>query len=466
MNDEATLDEFVDPPDDRNEEMVEDGLDPKVLTGVVEQWEKTPLADVADHREDSFVDGPFGANLLSEEFHEDGFARIIKLQNIRRGEFKDTNRRYVTRKKFDELERHGAYPGEIAIAKMADPVARACILPDFERQYILAAADCVKMDTNDDFNNWFVMYSLNSFPVWKQAFSRARGTGRKRINLNQLKEVQIPTPPYHDQIKIASVLYTVDQAMDKTEDIIDQANRIKEGIIKHLFENGTEGKEGLAAEDYPDRWEITPFADLIEDTRYGTDKKSNTEADGYPTLRIPNVVDKRITTDNLKHTPLDDNELDRLQLEDDDILIIRTNGNPDYVGRCATFTEKGDRFVFASYLVRIRVDETRVRPAFVREFLNSPQGRAEMAGWIRSSAGNYNLSVGAIERFKVPVPSLDEQDKIVEKIEYVEKLVQVNEVHYERLQRLKQGLKQDLLSGEVVTHDKDIEIVDEVLQHG
>jgi type I restriction enzyme S subunit len=89
-----------------------------------------------------------------------------------------------------------------------------------------------------------------------------------------------------------------------------------------------------------------------------------------------------------------------------------------------------------------------------------------MSGWVRSSAGNYNLSVGAIEKFDVPVPSLDEQDAIIEKIGSVEETIRANDQHLDRLQRLKRGLMQDLLSGEVRTHHKDIEPVDDVLQHG
>lgn len=306
---------------------------------------------------------------------------------------------------------------------------------------------------------------------WKQNYLKSLAPGSTQMNLNTTRFgiLEVNVPPLEEQRKIASVLYNVDQAIQKTDAIIEQTSRTKSGVIQQIFSEGTyrhsqssEYKSGK----YPTEWEIVRFDDLIEDTRYGTDTKSNTEGEGYPTLRIPNVVEKRITSDDLKHTPVEDDELERLKLEENDILIIRTNGNPDYVGRCAIFSERSEPYVYASYLIRIRVDKSRVRPTFIREFMNSHRGRAEMSGWIRSSAGNYNLSVGALEKFQVPVPSLSEQDDIVEKIDAVESVIQKNRRYKGKLQRIKKGLMQDLLSGKVRTTDKNIEVLDEVLQHG
>jgi type I restriction enzyme S subunit len=300
-------------------------------------------------------------------------------------------------------------------------------------------------------------------------YSLRAGSGQQNIRQGIIRKFETSVPPLEEQRKIASVLYTVDQAIQKTERVIDQIDHVRRGIVQNLLTEGarnhadfTDTKTGRQ----PAGWDYISFEDLLVDTRYGTDQKSNSDAAGYPTLRIPNVVGKRITLNDLKHTELDESELNRLRLEDGDILIVRTNGNPDYVGQCATFSEREDNFVFASYLIRLRVDEERVFPAFVQEFLNSSRGRAEMNGWIRSSAGNYNLSVGAIEKFRVPVPPLEEQAEIAEKIRAIDEAASTNRDYHHRLKQMKRGLMQDLLSGEVRTTDADIEIPGEVLTHG
>jgi type I restriction enzyme S subunit len=321
-------------------------------------------------------------------------------------------------------------------------------------------------DAPDD-NVVFIRYSIDN--TQSKLASLSRQTTQANLGKGIVKKHRVPVPPLEEQRKIATVLHNVDQAIQKTEEIIEQANAVKSGVIQQVFREGVREHKSFRetkAGKVPKEWDISRFEEVIEDTRYGTDTKSNTNGNGYPTLRIPNVVEKRITIDDLKYTPLDDKELERLKLRENDILVIRTNGNPDYVGRCATFSEREEPFVFASYLIRVRVDESTVRPEYVREFLNSPRGRSEMAGWIRSSAGNYNLSVGAMEKFQVPIPSLEEQDEIVEEVEAAERIIEINRQYRSRLGRLKQGLIQDLLSGTVRTTDTNIEVPDEIVQHG
>lgn len=198
---------------------------------------------------------------------------------------------------------------------------------------------------------------------------------------------------------------------------------------------------------HPQEWEVVDFEKLIEDIRYGTDTKSNTKENGYPTLRIPNVVEKRITTEDLKHTPLDEGEFERLKLENGDILLLRTNGNPAYVGRCTVFDGEIDDCVFASYLIRIRLNENSSLPKFVSEFLNSNLGRQEMSGWISTSAGNHNIGIGAIENFSVPLPKYEEQSKIATVLYTVDQAIEKTEAIIEQSHIVKKSLMQDVFHG-------------------
>ena len=321
----------------------------------------------------------------------------------------------------------------------------------------------------DELNSQYLLQEILAHRFFRQMMAYVAGSGYPAVKLSDLNKHRIALPPLDEQRKIASVLATVDAAIQKTEAVIEQAKRVKRGIKQTLFAEGAVDHQGFRETKlgkHPANWDLARFEDLISDTRYGTDNKSNTEGEGYPTLRIPNVVNRRITLDDLKHTPLSSGELERLRLEEGDLLVVRTNGNPDYVGRCATFSNQNEDFVYASYLIRMRLDESRVRPAFVREFLNSYRGRTEMSGWIRSSAGNYNLSVGAIEKFQIPVPPLEEQDAILRQFRAAEKAIQNNRGLVSRLSRVKKGLMQDLLTGRVRTDDKDIAILDEVAARG
>jgi hypothetical protein len=90
-----------------------------------------------------------------------------------------------------------------------------------------------------------------------------------------------------------------------------------------------------------------------------------------------------IDLSDMKYVEVDGHELRKLQLRDGDLLFVRTNGNPDYVGRCAAFETRiaersglaSDEFVYASYLIRARLRNDRVRPVFLQTYMTLPAAR-------------------------------------------------------------------------------------------
>lgn len=219
------------------------------------------------------------------------------------------------------------------------------------------------------------------------------------------------------------------------------------------FRQKEDQKEDPTMSKYPSAWDFVHLDNIFTDTRYGTDAKSHSEEQGHPTLRIPNIADKMITLNDLKYSNISDKEAERLALEKGDILIIRTNGNPKYVGRCATVSEREQGFVYASYLIRIRVDEDKTIPDFICYFLNSGRGWKEMNGWIRSTAGNYNISIGGLEKLKVPLPPIEEQKKIAGIFKNIDELIQRTEEIVNQASRLKKGLLQQFFREGVWEHD-------------
>jgi type I restriction enzyme S subunit len=143
-----------------------------------------------------------------------------------------------------------------------------------------------------------------------------------------------------------------------------------------------------------DKSEWVQLGRFVE-TRYGTSISADATADsGVAVLRIPNVMGGEVDTGDLKYVNLTQAELKRLSLTSSDVLIVRSNGNPDYVGRSALITAdvaKSD-MVYASYLIRLRTDITRLLPEYLSAFLNSAYGRAAMRNAIRTTAGQSNLN--------------------------------------------------------------------------
>jgi type I restriction enzyme, S subunit len=164
------------------------------------------------------------------------------------------------------------------------------------------------------------------------------------------------------------------------------------------------------------RWDRSTLGELTLDFSYGTSTKCSDTSSLQAVLRIPNVIRGAIDTTDLKFGELSPNEQKKLRLDHGDLLFVRTNGNPDYVGRCAVFDLEAELY-FASYLIRARTDQKLIAPAFLAAYLRMPDGRRSMQPSIRTTAGQYNVSVEGLRDVQVIVPPLPLQQKFAALVE-------------------------------------------------
>jgi restriction endonuclease S subunit len=164
------------------------------------------------------------------------------------------------------------------------------------------------------------------------------------------------------------------------------------------------------------------LGDLLELVQYGTSKRCTDEpVDGdLPVLRIPNIVSGRLDISDLKWASFTNSEYELYRIRVGDVLVVRTNGNPEYVGRGVVLgADAPPDAVFASYLIRLRPRRELLEPDFLAALLDAPAFRAALRGSIRSSAGNYNLNATNIRAQGVRVPTLDVQRVILSQLDAV-----------------------------------------------
>lgn len=424
------------------------------------EWRIEKLKSVAAENEASFVDGPFGSNLKASEFVEDGHARIVQLQNIDEGRFVDINHKYIDKEKFQELERHGARPGDISIAKMAEPVARACILPDIENQYVVVA-DCIKLEVGQDFNSAYVMYALNSRAVWSQAYARSRGSTRKRINLTQLKEVEIPAPPLAEQRKIASVLYTIDEILENTEDYIRRTKRAKKGVSQKIMREGFHDHEVTDSEigRIPSAWSVRMLEDVCNINPEGF-AAEECQGEKFQYIELSSVSEGAIG--KTPQIPVDEApSRARRRVRYGDVLIGTVR--PKQMSH-AFVSEKHDGKVCSTGFAVARTGED-LRADYLAQEIFCHRFFRQMEAYVTGSGypAVRNSDVGQI---RVAVPPVEEQRHIAQVLYQYDVVVHKYEEYLEHLMRLKKGLMQDLLTGEVRTKEVEMEVPEEVVAYG
>jgi type I restriction enzyme S subunit len=164
-------------------------------------WPSVTLSAVAV----KFSDGPFGSNLKSEHYVEDG-VRVVRLQNIGVGRFVDDDRAFISPDHFNSLQKHECLPGDVLVGTLGDPNLRACIQPDWLAAAI-NKADCVqiRVDPHEACSEW--LCALLNCPATEQlAQSLVRGQTRARISMGRLRDMEVPLPPLQLQRQFASRL--------------------------------------------------------------------------------------------------------------------------------------------------------------------------------------------------------------------------------------------------------------------
>ena len=189
-------------------------------------WKIISTKYIASDEKYSFVDGPFGSDLKNEEYVQFGIP-IIQLNNIKNSKHNLDNKVFITEEKSNQLSKHRAYSGDIVIAKMAEPVARACIVSEKYPLYNIVA-DCIRLKTKS-VNNEFIVSAMNSSYYRLQAEAVSKGTTRIRINLGNLKNLKICIPPLSEQEEIAYFVTEINKDCDTlNKNILTKIEKIKE----------------------------------------------------------------------------------------------------------------------------------------------------------------------------------------------------------------------------------------------
>lgn len=163
------------------------------------------------------------------------------------------------------------------------------------------------------------------------------------------------------------------------------------------------------------------LGDVSLETQYGTPEKANEDGVGVPVLRMGNITEEgAIDLSSLKHVKLSEPDFEKFTVRRGDILFNRTN-SPALVGKTAVW-KSDESYAYAGYLVRLRLDPLRCDPRFVSHILNTPRMKRELRAHAKPSINMSNLSASELLKFEVPLPALDQQERIADVLDRVEAL--------------------------------------------
>jgi type I restriction enzyme S subunit len=265
-----------------------EGPDVENLPALPEGWCWATVEQLAAAEENSITDGPFGSNLKTEHYKDRG-PRVIRLQNIGDGFFRD-EKAFISQDHFAKLPKYEIFAGDLVIAALGENPPRSCIIPDFVGLAIVKA-DCIRYKVSPHVLNSYVNIVLNSEPTKRRTSAMLHGMGRPRLNLSEIKSIVLPLPPLAEQAQIVAEVEAKLSEIAKMEEVIEHSLRRAElerqSILREAF-------AGRLVEQNP---EDEPASVLLERIREECRKRAELEKErrkGERTMRKQEFVYKSV----------------------------------------------------------------------------------------------------------------------------------------------------------------------------
>jgi type I restriction enzyme M protein len=234
--------------------------------------------------------------------------------------------------------------------------------------------------------------------------SWATGGTFAELSKSKFCEMEVPLPPLEVQREIVVEIESYQRVIDGAQAVIDSYR-------PHI--------------PVSPNWPVVPMGEIAEFKNGLNFTRSET---GEP-LRIVGVGDFQanwlVPSDALASVQLDGPVGAEYLLQPGDIVFVRSNGNPELVGRSMLVPDDIGRASFSGFSIRARFDPARVNPRYLALFFKTPvfSERMKTTG---QGAGIRNLSQGILADLLVPLPDLDVQARIASEIEDEQALVDGN----------------------------------------
>ena len=308
-----------------------------------------------------------------------------------------------------------------------------------------------KIVPNESMNKKYIYYFLQK--VVAELYMQTHGSGMVHITKKPFFSTKIPVPPIAEQERIVArieeLFSQLDKAVETLQMVKEQLVVYRQAVLKDAFEGSLTNSIKI---------ETVNLASLIEKPRYGTSKKciyDKTET-AIPVYRIPNINHHLgvVSHADLKYAEFANDELKALNLESDDLLLIRSNGSVTLVGRAALINQKDLGATFAGYLIRIRIKDTSVlRAKYLLLYLQSFEARCYIENKAKSTSGVHNINSEEIKELNVPLFEIGEQDKIIEAIEVrlsiYDKISETVESILNQTEAMRQSILKQAFEGEL-----------------
>ena len=295
---------------------------------------------------------------------------------------------------------------------------------------------------------YYLVYSLKFYRAKELFKSMAkRAVNQASINQTELKRIKIPLPPLPEQQKIAEILSTADYEIQKVDEQITLTEQFKKGLMQRLLTRGIWHTKFKMTEigEIPEEWSVMTIRDCSAPTgninpasTFGKDEFYYVDVSGISSEKLAITETKRIRG-------IDSPSRARKLIKKDDVIFATIR---PYLKRVAIVPENLDGNICSTAFCVIRANRNIILPSFLYYYAILDNFVNRVSGFQTGSAYPA-VSDDQILSELIAIPKLHEQDKVSEILSTVDNKLELLGNKREKLDALKKGLMNDLLTGKV-----------------
>ena len=295
------------------------------------------------------------------------------------------------------------------------------------------------------------------FLEWLGLERFSAGTGVPTLNRNVAHLEKVVIPPYGEQEAIVRILSCLDTAIERTRAVIEQVRVVKQALLADLMTNGLPGRhkkfktvKGLGR--VPQDWRVTRLDAINKDDRpicYGILMPGSGHPGGVPVVKVKDITDNRICTDDLLlTTPELDEQYRRSRLRAGELLLtIRGT-----TGRVAAIPDELQDANITQDTARVS-PVSKVNSMFLYFALQAPDVQSQIRLHTIGQAVK-GINIGEVRKLRIPLPQLGEQEQMAALLTAVDARIEQETAQYDQLVIAKQSLSDALLTGKVRVEHK------------
>jgi type I restriction enzyme S subunit len=410
-------------------------------------WQIGNLAEFSKTRDAPVQTGPFGAQLHASDYVDEGIPLIL-IKNVLDGRIIEQDMPRISESKASQLARYRLKKGDTVFSRVGS-VGRGAVVKKHQEGWLVSGQMLRVRLENPQIDNDFLSYAIMTKWFQRALESRTVGATRKSINTKILSNLPLIVPAISEQYGIVEVLSCIDLAIQKTGEVIVKTERLKKGLMQQLLTKGIGHKEFKETKigKIPKEWQVTKVGKHVELLTGFPFKSSlfSKDKSGIKLVRGINVTTGRLRWDRTQYWKKSIEGLEKYFLAEKDVLIGMDGA---LVGHNYAIVNKRE----LPLLLVQRVARLRVKGDLHPEFLYHLIGNQPFLRYVESvntSSGIAHISGEQIKDFKIPLPSFDEQLRIVDILSTVGNKLKLEIEEEAKLKRVKQVLMDLLLSGKV-----------------